>query len=118
MATSLGASCNGVALTHGSPSVRAMPPIVRTCSELLKSSSARSTLTCAFVGTARTWRGSRGRGGGGVEGGGGGRRGRWRRGRGLDRPGRLHERLCDRCAAVHGRLVLERRRLLVDLGDR
>src|SRR3954463_2158765 len=42
-----------------------MPPIVRTCSELLNSSSARSTFTCALVGTARTWRASRRRGGGG-----------------------------------------------------
>ena len=54
----------GVALTHGSPRVREMPPIVRTWSELLNSSSARSTFTCALVGTARTWRASRRRGGG------------------------------------------------------
>ena len=45
-----------------------MPPIVRTCSELLNSSRARSTFTCALVGTARTWRASRRRGGGGVDG--------------------------------------------------
>ena len=51
-----------------------MPEIVRVCSESLKTSSARSTFTCAFVGTARTWRGSlrrlgrRGGGGGSCSG--------------------------------------------------
>ena len=37
-----------------------MPAIVRGCSERLKRSRARSILSCAFVGTARTWRGLRG----------------------------------------------------------
>src|SRR4051794_5234519 len=109
-----------------------MPPIVRTCSELLKSSSARSTFTWAFVGTARTWRGPRrrrGRVGGrrGVRGQGGGvggvaaagRRcgGRRRRGRrcvhGLRR---FQNGLGGRCSPVRGNVVLEARRLLDRLG--
>ena len=53
-----GASGPACAVTHGAPSVRAMPAIVRGCSDPLNSSSARSTLTSALVGTARTWRGS------------------------------------------------------------
>ena len=49
-----------MALTCGGPRVRARPLTVRRCSEVLKSSIARSSLSWAFVGTARTWRGSRG----------------------------------------------------------
>ena len=56
--TVLGASGSGSAVAHGAPSERVSPAIVRWCSEALNSSSARSTLTSAVVGTARTWRGS------------------------------------------------------------
>src|SRR5829696_7950155 len=64
IATTLGRSGSGRTDTAGGPSDRATPPTVRTWSEPLKTSRARSILSSAFVGTARTWRGSRGGSGG------------------------------------------------------
>ena len=66
MATTLGRSASGRTETAGGPSERATPPTVRTWSDALKTSSARSILSSAFVGTARTWRGRRGASGGAV----------------------------------------------------
>ena len=57
MATTLGPVGRGRTQTPGAPSDRATPPTVRVWSEALKTSSARSIFSSAFVGTARTCRG-------------------------------------------------------------